>query len=225
MVIVDDDSDSAVAAADMLAQAEHDVLAAPVLVALSDDAVKAVENELATQLESLPRAEIAMSALNGRGGAVIVDTVDDALKVAEVYAPEHLCFGIRRRGRDFGKDETRRWKSSLESYRGEVMADYVAGPSHVMPTGGSARFSSALSARDFVRVTPFLDLDDETFAELAGAATDLARFGDVGSARSRGRDSTQAVVLRWDAVRNSVIPTNVGIQSAWDADSLRTCRL
>ena len=65
---------------------------------------------------------------------------------------------------------------SLASSPGEVMADYVAGPSHVMPTGGSARFSSALSARDFVRVTPFLDMDEETFAAISEAASDLARL-------------------------------------------------
>ena len=70
---------------------------------------------------------------------------------------------------------------------GEVMADYVAGPSHVMPTGGSARFSSALSARDFVRVTPFLDMDEETFASISHAASDLARL-EMLEAHARASD-------------------------------------
>jgi histidinol dehydrogenase len=184
MVVVDDSSDAAVAAADMLAQAEHDVLAAPVLVALSEERVAAIETELSTQLEMLPRAEIAMSALTGRGAAVVVDTVEEALQVAEAYAPEHLCLGFA--GADKHLAEVRHAGGIFVGERsGEVMADYVAGPSHVMPTGGSARFSSALSVRDFVRVTPFLDMDDETFASLSQAASDLARMEMLeGHARS-----------------------------------------
>ncbi len=175
MIIIDDDSDPAVTAADMLAQAEHDVLAAPVLVALSDAAVRDVESELATQLEDLPRARIASSALAGRGAAVVVDTVDEALKVAEEYAPEHLCLGFS--GAEKYLERAYHAGGIFVGERsGEVMADYVAGPSHVMPTGGSARFSSALSARDFVRVTPFLDMDEETFDSISGAASDLARL-------------------------------------------------
>lgn len=175
MVIIDEDSNAAVAAADMLAQAEHDVLAAPVLVALSDNAIDTVEAELATQLEMLPRTEIAQAALNGRGAAVVVDTIDEALKVAEEFAPEHLCLGFA--GADGLLDKARNAGGIfIGEQSGEVMADYVAGPSHVMPTGGSARFSSALSARDFVRVTPFLDMDEETFESISTAASDLARL-------------------------------------------------
>ena len=186
MVIVDDSSDVTVAAADMLAQAEHDVLAAPVLVALSEDWVVALEAELAMQLETLPRAEIAMSALTGRGAAVVVDTIDEALQVADVYAPEHLCLGFA--GAEEHLAKTRHAGGIFVGERsGEVMADYVAGPSHVMPTGGSARFSSAISARDFVRITPFLDMDDETFASVSQAASDLARL-EMLEAHARASD-------------------------------------
>ena len=186
MVIIDDASDAAVTAADMLAQAEHDVLAAPVLVALSDEAVDAVEAELATQLEMLPRAKIAGTALNGRGAAVVVDSIDKALKVAEEFAPEHLCMGFA--GAEGVLDKARNAGGIFIGERsGEVMADYVAGPSHVMPTGGSARFSSALSARDFVRVTPFLDMDEDTFASISEAASDLARL-EMLEAHARASD-------------------------------------
>ena len=175
MVVVDDDSDAAVAAADLLAQAEHDVVAAPILVALSDRSVEAVESELATQLERLPRAEIAREALMGRGAAVVVDSIAEALKVAEVFAPEHLCLGFA--GADEMLEDVRHAGGIFLGERSsEVMADYVAGPSHVMPTGGSARFSSALSARDFIRVTPFLDMDQSTYDSISGAASDLARM-------------------------------------------------
>ncbi len=175
MVILGEGSDPAVAAADMLAQAEHDVLAAPVLVALSDGAVDAVERELVTQLEMLPRAGIAREALTGRGAAVVVDTLEEALKVADVYAPEHLCLGFQG-ANEFLPNARHAGGIFVGERSGEVMADYVAGPSHVMPTGGSARFSSALSARDFVRVTPFLDMDAETFESISSAASDLARL-------------------------------------------------
>ena len=191
MIIIDDASDPAVAAADMLAQAEHDVLAAPVLVALSDVVVDAVEAELSTQLEMLPRARIAMSALAGRGAAVVVNSIEEALKVARVYAPEHLCLGFD--GANEVLSEARHAGGIFVGERsGEVMADYVAGPSHVMPTGGSARFSSALSARDFVRVTPFLDMDQDTFNSISRAASDLARLEQL-EAHARASDIRRRV--------------------------------
>ena len=175
----------------MLAQAEHDVLAAPILVALSDAAVDAVESELATQLEMLPRAEIAGSALAGRGAAVVVDTIEEALKVAEEYAPEHLCLGF-----DGANEILSRARHAGGLFVGErsaeVMADYVAGPSHVMPTGGSARFSSALSARNFVRITPFIDIDDDTFEAISNAASDLARLEQL-EAHARASDIRRRV--------------------------------
>ena len=175
MVIIDDASNFAIAAADMLAQAEHDVLAAPILVALSDYAIDAVEAELATQLELLPRANIARSSLTGRGAAVVVDTIAQALEVAETFAPEHLCLGFSGAAQFVDKVRNAGGIFVGET-SGEVMADYVAGPSHVMPTGGTARFASALSARDFVRVTPFLDMDEDTFTSISNAASELARL-------------------------------------------------
>ena len=186
MVIIDDTADPAIAAADMLAQAEHDVLAAPIIVALSDATLDAVEAELTSQLEELPRAKIAMSALTGRGAAVVVDTVEEALQVAEEYAPEHLCLGFANAS-DYIEKARNAGGLFVGEQSGEVMADYVAGPSHVMPTGGSARFSSALSARDFVRVTPFLDMDEETFAAISEAASDLARL-EMLEAHARASD-------------------------------------
>ena len=111
----------------------------------------------------------------GRGAAVVVDSIAEALKVAEVFAPEHLCLGFA--GADEMLEDVRHAGGIFLGERSsEVMADYVAGPSHVMPTGGSARFSSALSARDFIRVTPFLDMDQSTYDSISGAASDLARM-------------------------------------------------
>ena len=178
MVIVDDTSAPEFAAADLLAQAEHDPLAAPVLVSMSTHAANAVEVALEDQLRGLPRATVAGAALRGRGMAIIVSSVKEALKVAEAFAPEHLCLAFE--GAEDVIGEVRNAGGIFVGERsGEVMADYVAGPSHVMPTGGSARWASALSVRDFVRVTPFLDMDEETFLELSGHAANLATLEEL----------------------------------------------
>lgn len=174
MVIIDDASDPDLAAADLIAQAEHDPLAAPILVALSEDAVSKVEDCLELQLENLPRESIARAALTQRGAAVVVDTVDEALRVAAAFAPEHLCLAFRD-ARERIQDVRNAGGIFIGELSGEVMADYIAGPSHVMPTGGSARWASALSARDFIRVTPFLDMDEPTFLKLSNDASLLAR--------------------------------------------------
>lgn len=184
MVIADDNADAEIVASDLIAQAEHDPLAAPVLVALSQQFVDSVEEVISKQLESLPRSGIAKAAITNRGSAVIVDDVDEALKVAEAFAPEHLCLAFDNAEQRMS-DVRNAGGIFVGERSGEVMADYVAGPSHVMPTAGSARWASALSARNFVRVTPFLDMDEDTFLELSKDASNLARLEELeGHARA-----------------------------------------
>lgn len=171
-VIADESSDPVFAAADLLAQAEHDVIALPVLIATSEAVADSIEEELARQIETLSRRQIAAAAV-GRGISAVVGSVDEAIEVANALAPEHLCVsvknannylpGIRYAGGIF-----------LGEFSAEVMADYVAGPSHVMPTGGTARFASALSVRNFLRFSPFLNFSERTFMELAADAAELA---------------------------------------------------
>ncbi|TDI90332.1 MAG: histidinol dehydrogenase [Chloroflexi bacterium] len=175
LLIADESADPRFAAADLIAQAEHDTVAMPVLVALSEGFVEQTEAEIERQLENLPRSETARSAFSNRGVAVVVTNTDEAIQVANAAAPEHLCI-LTEDASDLVKDVRNAGGLFVGEWSAEVMADYVAGPSHVMPTAGTARFSSALSARNFVRVMPVLTFDDATFLELSKDAEILAKL-------------------------------------------------
>ena len=179
LVIADGHADPELCAADLLAQAEHDVMAMPVLVATSSDVADAVEAALELQLRALSRRAIAGESVKSNGVTIVVGSVEEGIEVANEIAPEHLCLAVA---------DAARYLPLVRSAGGvfigelsaEVMADYVAGPSHVMPTGGTARFASALSARNFVRVTPFLHLDQKSFLDLAPHASQLAKLEGLG---------------------------------------------
>tara|TARA_B100001971_G_scaffold98970_2_gene91408 strand:+ start:511 stop:1830 length:1320 start_codon:yes stop_codon:yes gene_type:complete len=175
MVIADDSAKPSFTASDLIAQAEHDPLAMPILVALSEEIVINTETEIDRQLKYLPRGEIARSAFTNRGVAVIVNNTAEAIDVANSAAPEHLC--ILTTDADKLIDKVKNAGGLfVGEWSAEIMADYIAGPSHVMPTGGTARFSSALSVRDFIRVTPVLTFNEATFLELSQHAELLAKL-------------------------------------------------
>jgi histidinol dehydrogenase len=174
MLIADDSADPAWAAADLLAQAEHDVLASPLLLTPSLHMAEAVAVQIAAQLESLSRAEIAAASLGGRGGIVLTSGLAESVELANRYAPEHLCLlvadpwalvgEIRNAGGIF-----------VGEHSFEVLGDYVAGPSHVMPTEGSARYASPLSVADFVKRINLVGLTEPAGARLSQPASVLAR--------------------------------------------------
>jgi len=173
LVLADDSAAPDLAAADLLAQAEHDVLATPVLITTSRAQAEAIVAQVEEQLVTLERGEIARAAIE-RGGAVVVADLEQAVALANEFAPEHLCLLvedpeallplIRNAGGVF-----------LGESSPEVLGDYTAGPSHVMPTGGSARFASPLSVLDFLKVTSVIQLADEDVARLGPYAARLAR--------------------------------------------------
>lgn len=173
LVLADNTANVRHVAADLLAQAEH-VDAQPVLVTPSRTLVEGVRAEIARQLESLPTAAAARESVEERGLVVVVHNLTEAIKVANLYAPEHLCLlvkdpwallpGIKHAGGIF-----------IGEHSMEALGDYAAGPSHVMPTGGTARFSSAVNVRDFQKVIPFVDLNAETVAEIGSDAARMAR--------------------------------------------------
>lgn len=175
LVIADESADPRFTAADLIAQAEHDVVAMPILIALSDEVADATERAVAEQLENLPRRDTARSAFENRGVIVVVTNEDEAAEVANAAAPEHLCI-LTTNPAELGEKIRSAGGLFIGEWSAEVMADYVAGPSHVMPTAGTARFSSALSVRDFVRVTPVLNFDSETFIKLSSDAELLAKL-------------------------------------------------
>jgi len=174
MVIADANADPALAAADLLAQAEHDVLASAILVTPSRDLADAVAAEVARRVPALSRASIIEQSLINRSGAVIVADMAEAFAVANEYAAEHLCLLI---------DNPWDWIGAVRNAGGifvgessfEVLGDYVAGPSHVMPTGGTARFASPLNVLDFVKITSLIGLEASAAAELSQFAAVLAQ--------------------------------------------------
>lgn len=172
LIIADDSASPALLAADLLAQAEHDFLAEPWLVADSLSLLESVERELELTLHDLPREEIARAAL-ANGGLVLVSSLEEALELANLYAPEHLCLSVREPIAWLGKVQNA-GGVFLGEYSNEALGDYIAGPSHVMPTAGTARFSGALAVRDFLKVIPLIGLAREPAAELAGFGALLA---------------------------------------------------
>jgi histidinol dehydrogenase len=174
VVVADDSADPALCAADLLAQAEHDELARPVLLTPSLDFARAVERECESQLATLERAAIARASLESRGGAVVTAGIEEALDLSNEFAPEHLCLLLR---------DSAGWAKKVCNAGGlfvgesspEAMGDYTAGPSHVMPTGGSARFSSPLNVLDFLKITNVVAVDEAMLRELGPAAVAIAR--------------------------------------------------
>ncbi|MDX1662348.1 MAG: histidinol dehydrogenase [Candidatus Promineifilaceae bacterium] len=195
MIIADEQAHPRWLAADLLAQAEHDRLASAILLTPSRRLAESVQVEVGQQLENLPRGEIAATALAERGGIVLTADLDEAARLADDFAAEHLCLDV---------DDPRALAEKIASggcfFLGgrsfEVLGDYVAGPSHSLPTGGTARFASPLNVFDFVRINSFVALDAESAAALCDAAALIAEAeeldGHANAARVRRKVSARA---------------------------------
>ncbi|MCL4394607.1 MAG: histidinol dehydrogenase [Chloroflexi bacterium] len=173
VIVADHNASPRAVALDLLAQAEHDPLATALLITTSRSLAEAVAREVDALLGVLPRADITRQALDSNGGAVIVADVAEALTLANEYAPEHLCLlvadpwawlgHVRNAGGVF-----------LGEHSPEAMGDYIAGPSHVMPTNGTARFASPLNILDFIKVVSVIALGDAEVQKLGPAAAAIA---------------------------------------------------
>ena len=174
LIIADETANPKYCAADLLAQAEHDPLASAILITTSRQLADEVSQEVEQQLKGLPRQDIATECLENRGMLVVVANVDEAIELANLYAPEHLCLMV-------DKADTYIDKISNAGciFIGEkstvVLGDYVAGPSHVLPTGGTARFSSPLNVRDFIKFINLITIDEASLKPLGRAAATIAR--------------------------------------------------
>ena len=173
LVIADESADAHHVAADLLAQAEHDG-AQPVLVTTSEVLLETVLATLEPQLRNLPTEESARASFEVRGVAVWVETLTEAVRVANAYAPEHLCLLVRNPWQLVPQVE-HAGGLFIGEYSMEALGDYVAGPSHVMPTGGTARFASAVNVRDFQKVIPFVNLNKALVEDIGPAAALMAR--------------------------------------------------
>ncbi len=192
VVLADDTADPATVAADLLAQAEHDPDALPVLVSTSTALADAVNGEIGRQLETLPTRETAAAAL-GNGFCVIADTIHQAVEVCDRISPEHLQ--VLTADPNVVAARLSHWGGLFVGpASAEVFGDYGVGPNHTLPTGGVARFKGGLSVLDFLRVRTWLKLESgEGAIEMAEDAAALARLegleAHARAAERRIRDS------------------------------------
>jgi len=174
LVLADKTARAAWIAADLLAQAEHDVLASCVLVTDSLKLAMVVQAEVAKQLESLPRREIAAASLRDWGAALVAKDLNEAIATANGLAPEHLEV-ITKNAEKLAGRLTTAGAIFLGPYATEPLGDYLAGPSHTLPTGGTARAFSGVSVYTFLRRTSLISADAKGLAEVSEAIQTLAR--------------------------------------------------
>ena len=174
LIIADETANPEYCAADLLAQAEHDPLASAILITTSRQLADEVNREVEQQLRGLKRQAIITESLENRGMIVVVTSVDEAIELANLYAPEHLCLMVDRAGSYIDKLSNAGCIVAGERST-VVLGDYVAGPSHVLPTGGTARFSSPLNVGDFIKLINLVTIDEASLRQLVQAASIMAR--------------------------------------------------
>ena len=174
VVVADETADPAWVAADMLAQAEHDVLATAILFTPSQTLAEAVQVQIARQMEELSRSEVIAISLANSGGIVLTANLEEACQLASDFAAEHTCIATKNPAAYVDKIPNA-GGLFIGERSFEVLGDYVAGPSHVMPTNGTARFASPLNVLDFVKISSIIELDDTTSAQLSPAAACIAQ--------------------------------------------------
>lgn len=173
-VLADEHADPGYVAADLLSQAEHDELAASTLITNSEMLAKAVQQEVARQLETLPRRDIAQASLDNNGAIVLVDSIEEGLDVVNRLAPEHLEVMVEEPMRYLGRVHNA-GSIFLGPYSSEPVGDYYAGPNHILPTNGTARFSSPLNVDDFVKKSSVIYYSKEAIMENGHSIMTLAR--------------------------------------------------
>jgi histidinol dehydrogenase len=193
VVIADASADPRLTAADLLAQAEHDGMASAILITTSERLALQVQVELGLQLSRLERASIARESLASNGLIAIVETVEQAVMLANHYAPEHLCLLLKEPW-----DAVPLVKHAGGIFVGEgspeALGDYTAGPSHVMPTGGTARFFSPINVGDFTKVISLAAANEHALNRLGPATIALANAEGLGG-------HARAIELRLESTR------------------------
>ena len=173
LVIADENASAAYVAADMLSQAEHDEIAASMLITPCVELADKVKVELEEQLQTLPKRAIAEKALKNRGAIIIVNDLNEAFDIANKIAPEHLEILVQNPFDWIGKVR-HAGSVFLGEYSPEPVGDYIAGPNHVLPTSGTARFYSGLNIDAFVKKTTIISFSKTTFEKLKESIINLA---------------------------------------------------
>jgi len=175
VVIADGSASAPHVAADLLSQAEHDEMASAVLLTWDEGLAEAVRTEVTSQLASLSRKSIAVRSLETFGAIVITRDMDEAIETANRFAPEHLELMVEN-PRDMLKRIRHAGAVFLGHHTPEVLGDYIAGPNHILPTGGTARFSSPLGVYDFVKRTSVLSFSLKSLEKYGRQAMQLAEM-------------------------------------------------
>jgi len=175
IIIADKTAEASFAAADMLAQAEHDEMAAAVLLTPSENLAREVAQEIDKQLESLARKEIIESSLNKYGAIIITRDIKEAMEMVNLFAPEHLELMVEN-PKKLLKQVRNAGSVFLGSFTPEALGDYIAGANHILPTGGTARFSSPLGVYDFVKRMSVLSFSQGALKKLS---KQTARFAQM----------------------------------------------
>jgi histidinol dehydrogenase len=166
LVVADDSANPVFVAADLLSQAEHDELASSILVTTSKELAYAVKDELIRQTEKLSRKEIITNSLKDFGAIIIVNTIDEAIEISNKIAPEHLEVCTREALSLLPKIKNA-GAIFLGHYSPEPLGDYMAGPNHVLPTSGTAKFFSPLNVDDFMKKSSVIFFPQEALKELS----------------------------------------------------------
>ena len=174
LIIADHTANSTLCAADLLAQAEHDPMARPVLLCTSHALANDVSSEVDARLQRLERGSVARASVEGQGCIAVIPDLADAVEIANWFAPEHMCLSVEDPWSWMGRVRNA-GALFIGDFSHEVLGDYVAGPSHVMPTSGTARFSSGVGVHTFLKTTPVIALDDEQSVALSDTAAIMAR--------------------------------------------------
>jgi histidinol dehydrogenase len=174
LIVADGSANAEWVAADLLAQAEHDPLACSLLITPDPGLAEAVDREITEQVQSLPRRAIVEESLANRGGIVETADLDEAIDLANAFAGEHLCLAVRDPWTWLGKVR-HAGGVFLGELNAEAIGDYTAGPSHIMPTGGTARFSSPVNVDDFLKIISVFGLGPDDLRQAGPPAVVLAR--------------------------------------------------
>ncbi len=173
LVIADETGDAKYIAADLMSQAEHDVLASSILVTTSQELADKVKEELERQVQYLERKEIILSSLKNYGGIIIVENMKEAIDMANIIAPEHLEVMVQDPFLLLGELKNA-GSIFLGKYAPEPLGDYIAGPNHVLPTSGSAKFFSPLSVDDYIKKSSYIYYSKEGLAKVKDKAVTIA---------------------------------------------------
>jgi len=180
LIVADEYANPCFIAADLMSQAEHDRLSSSILVTYSEALAKKVQSELKEQIAGLDRKDIIADSLENFGAIIIVDDLKEAIDMSNSIAPEHLELCIREPFKYLGEVKNA-GSIFLGDYAPEPLGDYMAGPNHVLPTSGTARFFSALSVDNFVKKSSFLHYSEEALFDVGNKIIKLAETEGLGA--------------------------------------------